>query len=219
MSRSRLPINRRRSGSLVFRLILLGVFIGVGFLISRPANRPPAATLEFTPMATLTPSAVPTRAPTAVMLPTNTAYPNANLTAPTAGINASIVDVYLDGQSWDVSQLGNNVGHLQGTGWFGQAGNIALAGHVEMADGTTGIFRNIEKMAKGDPITLSLGALQQKYQVTDVKRVKPDDLSVLTPSKADTITLITCDIGAYNLLQNTYGDRVVVVAERVQSKS
>ena len=109
-------------------------------------------------------------------------------------------------------------GHLQGTAWFGRAGNIGLAGHVEMSDGRSGIFHDIEKMAKGDLIILTLGTLKQDYQVTDVKRVKPDDLSVLTPSTVDTITLITCDIGAYNLLQNTYGDRVVVVAERVQSK-
>ena len=192
--------------------------MGAGFLFIQRLRHPPAATPEVAALPTLTLSLIPTTAPTARPLPTSTPYPRANLTAPTAGINASIVDVYLDGQSWDVSQLGNNVGHLQGTGWFGKTGNIGLAGHVEMGDGRSGIFRNIEKMAKGDPIILTLGALQQKYQVTDVKRVKPDDLSVLTPSTVDTITLITCDIGAYNLLQNTYGDRVVVVAERVQSK-
>lgn len=158
-----------------------------------------------------------TPAPTGIPIPTSTAYPKAVLYAPTAGINSSIVDVFMNGQSWDVSNLGNNVGHLQGTGWFGQPGNIGLAGHVELADGAVGIFRNIEKMAKGDPIVLSLGDLKQSYKVTAVKRVKPDDLSVLKPSGVDTITLITCDIGAYNLLSNAYLDRVVVVAERVQS--
>ena len=188
MSRSRLPSTRRNSGSLVFRFILLGVFIGIGFLITRPSRNPSAATTpEVAALPTLTPSIVPTKIPTATPLPTNTPYPKANLTAPTVGINASIVDVYLDGKSWDVSQLGNNVGHLQGTGWFDQAGNIGLAGHVEMGDGRNGIFRNIEKMAKGDPIILSLGALTRKYEVTDVKRVSSDDLSILTPSTVDKI--------------------------------
>ncbi len=218
MSRSRLPSNRRNPGSLVFRLVLLGILLGAGFLVVQRLRHPPPAEPVVAVVPTLTPSLVPTSTPTVVPLPTNTAYPRANLTAPSIGINASIVDVYLDGQSWDVSALGNNVGHLQGTGWFGASGNIGLAGHVEMGDGRTGIFRNIEKMAKGDPIYLSLGALQQNYEVTEVKRVKPDDLSILTPSKVDTITLITCDLGAYNLLQNTYGDRVVVVAQRIQSK-
>jgi len=218
MSRSRLPSNRRNSGSLIFRVIVVGILIGAGFLVVQRLRHPPPAAPDVAVVPTWTPTPVPSAVPTAV-LPTNTPYPAANLTAPTAGINAKIVDVYLNGQSWDVSQLGNNVGHLQGTGWFGKPGNIGLAGHVEMADGSTGIFRNIDKLTKGDPIVLSLGSLQQNYQVTDVKHVKPDDLSVLTPSLKDTITLITCDIGAYNLLQNNYGDRIVVVAERVQSNS
>ena len=217
MSRSRLPSNRRGSGSLIFRLVLLGIALGVGFLVVQRFRHQPAATPEVAALPSLTPSLIPTIAPTARPLPTSTPYPAANLNAPTAGINATIVDVYLDGQSWDVSQLGNNIGHLQGTGWFGKTGNIGLAGHVEMADGRSGIFRNIEKMTKGDPITLTLGNLRQNYKVTDVKRVKPDDLSILAPSTVDTITLITCDIGAYNFLQNTYGDRIVVVAERVQA--
>lgn len=215
MSRSRLPSNRHRSGSLVFRVVMAGVLLGLTFLVIQRLRFPPPPPVAIAPTITRAPTATPR--PTAVPLPTNTPYPKANLTAPTVGIDATIVDVYLDGHSWDVSQLGNNVGHLQGTGWFGQTGNIALAGHVEMGDGRIGIFHDIEKMAKGDPITLTLGPLKQAYQVTEVKRVKPDDLSVVAPSKVDTITLITCDIGAYNLLQNNYGDRIVVVAERVQS--
>ena len=215
MSRSRL--NRRNSGSLVFRFIAIGIIIGVGFLVVQRLRHPPAAPppTNVAALPTATPRVVITVAP----LPTNTAYPKANLFAPTAGINSPIVDVYMDGQSWDVSDLGTNVGHLQGTGWFGETGNIGLAGHVEMADGRIGIFRNIEKMVKGDPVILTLGSIQQDYRVTAVKRVKPDDLSVLQPSTVDSITLITCDIGAYNLLQNAYLDRIVVVAERVQASS
>jgi LPXTG-site transpeptidase (sortase) family protein len=217
MSRSRLPSNRGRSSSLILRLIVLGVVLGVAFLVVQRLRHPPEPPPTVAAFPTLTPSPVPTRQPTAVPIPTNTAYPRANLSAPSVGISADIVDVYLDGQSWDVQQLGNNIGHLQGTGWFGKVGNIGLAGHVELADGREGIFRNLEKMAKGDPIYLKLGDLQQNYKVTEVKRANPNDLTILEPSTVDTITLITCDIGAYNLLQNSYLDRIVVVAERVQS--
>lgn len=217
MSRSRLSSNRGKSSSIISRLIVLGIVLGVGFLVVQRFRRPPEPEPAFAPLPTLTPSIVPTLIPTAVPLPTNTAYPRANLFAPSVGINADIVDVYLDGQSWDVTQLGNNIGHLQGTGWFGESGNIGLAGHVELADGRVGVFRNLDKMVKGDSITLTLGDLVQNYKVKEVKRTDPNDLSVLEPSGVDTITLITCDIGAYNLLQNAYLDRVVVVAERVQS--
>jgi LPXTG-site transpeptidase (sortase) family protein len=218
MSRSRLSSNRGKSNSLILRLIVLGAVLGAGFLVVQRFRHPPSEqppTIAGLP--SLTPSVIPTAIPSAVPLPTNTAYPRANLSAPTVGINADIVDVYLDGQSWDVAQLGNNIGHLQGTGWVGAAGNIGLAGHVELADGRVGVFRNLDKMATGDPITLTLGDLQQYYKVTQVKRANPNDLTILEPSNVDTITLITCDIGAYNLLQNAYLDRVVVVAERVKS--
>ncbi len=217
MSRSRLPSNRGKSNSFIIRLIVLGALLGAGFLVIQRFRHPPEPTSAIAALPSLTPSVIPTEAQTAVPIPTNTAYPRANLNAPTVGINADIVDVYLDGQSWDVTQLGNNVGHLQGTGWFGKTSNIGLAGHVELADGRVGVFRNIDKMAKGDPITLTLGDLKQLYKVTQVKRANPTDLTILEPSTVDTITLITCDIGAYNLLQNAYLDRVVVVAERVQS--
>lgn len=216
MSRSRMPSNRS-SGSLVIRLALVGALIGVGFLVVQRVRHPPPPATTIAELPTLTTTPVQTVAPTAVPLPTSTALPQAILYAPTAGINSPIVDVFMDGQSWDVSELGSNVGHLQGTSWFGQPGNIGLAGHVELFDGRVGIFRNLEKMSKGDPIVLSLGDLKQNYKVISVKRVKPDDLSVLKPSTVETITLITCDIGAYNLLQNAYLDRVVVIAERVQS--
>ncbi|MEP6988772.1 MAG: sortase, partial [Chloroflexota bacterium] len=173
MSRSRLPSSRRNSGSLVFRFVIIGIVLGTGFLVVQRLRHPPPAGPDIAAVPTQLPVATATITPTPAPLPTNTAYPKANLSAPTVGINANIVDVYMDGTSWDVSELGNNIGHLQGTGWFGQTGNIGLAGHVEMADGSTGIFRNIDKMAKGDPITLSLGTIQQNYQVTDVKRVNP----------------------------------------------
>lgn len=146
-------------------------------------------------------------------LPTATPMPRASLSIPTAGVIASVVEIYLDGVSWDVTRLGVNAGHLQGTAWIGETGNIVLAGHSEMADGRAGIFRNIGELRTGDPVVLSLGDTQQQYRVTEVKTVKPDDLSVLYPTTTDRITLITCD--DYDFLQNTYQERVVVVAERV----
>jgi len=208
---------RSSSGGIIARLIFFGILIGIGFMVVQRFRHPPAAEIAAAP--TSTPTTVPTPVPTFPPLYTSTPYPNAVIYAPKSGINATIVDVYLDGQSWDVSQLGTNVGHLQGTGWFGKSGNIALAGHVEMGDGRVGVFHNIDQMEKGDPIILQLGDLQQDYQVTEVKRVKPDDLSVLAPTTVDRITLITCDMGAYNLLSNAYLDRIVVVAERVPSNS
>ena len=82
-----------------------------------------------------------------------------------------------------------------------------------MPDGRAGIFAGMSKLNVGDPVILSLDNQEQRYNITTVKKVQPDDLSVLYPTDKDQLTLITCD--AYDFLQNTYQDRVVVVAERV----
>jgi sortase A len=213
MYRRRLPVynRRQRSSAALINIILIGVIVGLAFLLfdrwRLPSPAAPAPTTTPLPTAeSLAVAAAPvTAAPTA--------EPQARLFVPTMGVTASVVDTYLNDQSWDVSQLGNNAGHLQGTAWFGAPGNIALAGHVELADGSPGIFAKIDQLTQGDPIVLTLGALEQRYAVTEVKKVAPDDLTPLYPTTSDQITLITCN--SYDFLQNDYQERVVVVAERI----
>lgn len=203
-------LSSRRSASSITPLIVLGVVFGLGFVILDRWRNPPA---DVPPAPTLAPTIEATLAPTIPPLPTATPIAKANLIAPTAGINAQVVNVYLDGTSWDVSSLGEKVGHLEGTAWFGKPGNIALAGHVEMRDGRPGIFARIDEVKEGDPIILRLDAVEQRYSVTEILRVEPDDLSVIYPSTTEKITLITCD--DYDFIQNAYLERVVIVAERV----
>lgn len=191
-------------------LVVLGVIIGVGFLINR-GSRTSSTTIPTPTVIPTTPTLEPL--PQASPLPSATPMPRANLSIPTAGVVASVVEIYLDGESWDVSRLGQSAGHLQGTAWFGESGNIVLAGHVEMADGSGGIFRSLRDLKWGDPVVLTLGDDQQQYAVTEVKTVAPNDLSVVYPTTEDQITLITCD--SYSFLQNVYQDRLVVVATRV----
>lgn len=207
--------NRRGNSPLIFVLVFVGIIAGVGFILfDRQRSAPQIApTVEAT--LTIAPTGQPTHEPTqeVVQQSSATPLPKASLSIPTAGVTADVVAVYLDGQSWDVRELGPNAGHLEGTAWFGQPGNIALAGHVEMPDGKPGIFANLAELNAGDPIILSLDGNEQQYEVTEIKRVEPDDLSVLYPSTTDKLTLITCD--DYSFVQNTYLERVVVVAERV----
>ena len=205
---------RQRSGSSssILTFVVLGILLGIGFLLYQQWRSPaPAAP----PSLTDTPLPLPSLTPTpfqAITLPTATPTPHASLLLPTAGVSASVVEIYLDGESWDVRYLGFNAGHLQGTAQFGEPGNVVLAGHVEMADGRPGIFAGIDMLNVGDPAILSLGDAQQRYSVTAIKKVAPDDLSVLYPTQTDRLTLITCD--SYNFLQDEYQDRLVIVADR-----
>lgn len=201
---------RQRQSSSVLTIVVLGIMLGVGFLLYQQWRNPAPA---VAPAPTNTPAPLPTETARPVVLPSATPMPRASIFLPTTGVTAPVIEVYLDGESWDVKSLGQNAGHLQGTAWFGETGNIVLAGHVELPDGRAGIFAGIGELNLGDPVILTLNEAQQRYSVASIKKVAPDDLSVLYPTEDDQLTLITCD--AYDFLQNSYQERLVVVAERV----
>lgn len=213
MYRRRLAIytrrsDRRRSSPLVslMTLVVCGLIIGGMFSLYErmvlPASRPAREPVLYGPLIqpTIMPLAIPT-----VTKPDYTTF-----FVPTAGVNAPVVEVYQSGTSWDVSHLGYNAGHLQGTTPFGAPGNLVLVGHVEMADGRPGIFASINNMRVGDPLVISRGSLEKRYSVSEVRKVSPDDLSVLYPTTKDQLTLITCN--DYDFLQNQYLERIVVIA-------
>ncbi len=213
MDRRRLAIytrrsHRRQSSPLVslMTLMVVGLIIGGMFTlyerIGSPGSRPAPEPVLYGPL--LPPTTMPLAIPT-VVKPDYTTF-----LVPTAGVHAPVVEVYLNGDSWDVSRLGYNAGHLQGTVPFGAPGNLVLVGHVEMADGRPGIFASINSMQVGDPLILSRGQLEKRYAVSEVRTVEPDDLSVLYPTTNDQLTLITC--GDYDFLQNQYLERIVVIA-------
>lgn len=129
-----------------------------------------------------------------------------------AGIKEAIIESQLEEDGWRVSHLENRVGHLEGTGWLGSPGNIVLAGHVELKDGRPGVFARIHELESGDAITVTQNGVSYTYWVTEVKVVQADDLSVVYPTESERVTLITCT--GYNFLNNTYEERIVVVAER-----
>ena len=212
---------RQQSGgiSTFLVVILLGCAAGVGYLIYN--NQQTA--LQQTPIVTpapesdpvqekLPPTAPEAAAPQAVAAAREITQ-GASFYAPTAGIAGSIVQTYLDGTSWDVSDLGTNVGHLEGTGWLGSPGNIVLAGHVEMADGRKGIFARLDNLQIGDAILLSQDGSEHVYQVKQKFTTSPSDLSVVYPTDRERLTLITCT--DYDFLQDTYHERFVVIAERI----
>jgi LPXTG-site transpeptidase (sortase) family protein len=94
-----------------------------------------------------------------------------------------------------------------------EVGTIVLAGHVEMGDGRRGVFATVGELKMGDPLYLTQHDDERIYQVTEIRQVAPDDLTVLYPAPEDKLTLITCT--DYDFVQNVYLQRLIVVAERV----
>ncbi len=201
---------RKQSNPLsgVLHMVLAGIIMGLLFYITD--NRSP---LQSSPSAVQPASAVKASLSTARSQP-DAAAPNlTSVFIPTAGIRTDVIETYLDGTSWDISSLGMNAGHLQGTAWLDRPGNIVLAGHVEMADGRAGVFANIGELKIGDPIVLARGSDEWHYVITQLETVAPDDLSVLYPTGTDQLTLVTCS--NYNFFQDAYLEREVVIAERI----
>ena len=137
----------------------------------------------------------------------------ATIFIPSAGIYSDIVRVYLDGTSWDVSQLGKNIGHLQGTPWVGEPGNIVLSGHVELSDGSVGVFANLEEIHVNDFIIIQQDNQEWRYQVQSVGITEPTDLTPLFQTPENQLTLITCD--RYDFFQDAYLDRTIIIATQV----
>ncbi|HEX2618627.1 MAG TPA: class F sortase [Phototrophicaceae bacterium] len=192
---------------------------GMIYLVYDQINSPSIQTLQITeviePTTTIDSTTASSVSLTSPLAPIATAglAAEAELFIPEIGVSAAIIPVFLDGESWNVSQLGMNVGYLQGTAWLDQPGNVVLSGHVELRDGRPGIFRELRDLSVGDQIIIVYQGSERTYQVSESLTVNPDDLTPLYPTETDRLTLITCD--AYDFFQDSYQKRAVIVAERV----
>jgi LPXTG-site transpeptidase (sortase) family protein len=132
------------------------------------------------------------------------------LEIPALGVKTSIIGVPMSGTSWDVSWLGNKAGYLEGTAFPTWVGNSVITGHVYLADGNAGPFVNLRQLKYGNQVIVHAFGQKYVYEVREVLRVKPDDLSVLKHEEKSWVTLVTCQ--GYNWLNNTYRNRVAVRA-------
>lgn len=215
---------RRASGPGFKTFIILGVIAGITFFVyDNYLSRPPASPRTGGPVdlsSAAQPQVVAAGGPAEsqssgpAVQPGDVYIGDASLFIPSAGILAPITQVYLDGTSWDVTRLGTNVGHLQGTAWLDDGpGNIVLSGHVELSDGRQGVFAGLRNLQIGQPIILTRDGEERRYMIVDIKEVEPDDLTPLYPTNFERLTLITC--GNYDFFSDEYEIRIVVIADRL----
>lgn len=100
-------------------------------------------------------------------------------------IEAADVSVLVGPASDDLS-LRRGAGHIGGTKWPGQRGNVGIAGHRDEA------FRGLRKLRVGDRIRLETPRGSFSYAVESLRTVSPQRVDVLGDSDYQTVTLVTC---------------------------
>ena len=86
----------------------------------------------------------------------------------------------------DDRTLDRGVGHIEGTAQPGTDGNSGIAGHRD------GFFRGLKDIVPGDVIELDTLEGKEVYRVERTWVVDPEDVSVLDPTSARALTLVTC---------------------------
>ena len=86
----------------------------------------------------------------------------------------------------DEINLNRGAGRIKGTAWIDSPGNLGIAGHRD------GFFRVLKDIELGDSISMLTHQGNSEFVVSSITIVDPSDVSVLAPTDASTITLVTC---------------------------
>jgi sortase A len=78
------------------------------------------------------------------------------------------------------------LGHIPGTAFPGQRGNVGIAGHRDT------LFRGLRNIAANDEITFETPHASYEYRVEGTEIVKPERVEVLNPGPSNELTLVTC---------------------------
>ncbi len=82
--------------------------------------------------------------------------------------------------------LNRGVGRILGTAQIEQLGNLGIAGHRD------GFFRGLKDIGLDDIVELMRPGRTDRYVITQVQIVNPEDVSVLASTPTPTLTLVTC---------------------------
>ncbi len=86
----------------------------------------------------------------------------------------------------DDATLARAAGHLPGTAFPWDQGNTAIAGHRDT------FFRPLRNIQNGDEIRMTTARGTFAYHVVSTEVVQPENVSVLAPTEAPSLTLVTC---------------------------
>ncbi|MDO8691799.1 MAG: sortase [Dehalococcoidia bacterium] len=180
-------------------------------LAAPPGVGGPASSGVFTPPASSVGDDVPWEGITYWPLGT---FPAVRIIIPSINVDSRIVDIkpILQDGEWQWETPKNAVGHLVGTGQPGESTNTVFAGHIDSPQrGEGDVFHRLPEIKLGDTVIVYTQVRALAYQVTGTKVVLPEEVSVLNPTKDETVTLITC------VPDFIYDHRLIVIAKLVSA--
>jgi sortase A len=127
----------------------------------------------------------PTPVPTREVLPTP-AEPT-HLLIPSIGLDTPVVEVFPAGDTWESAEYA--AGYMHGTARAGEAGNMAISGHLGLRGG---VFANLAAVQPGADIFVDAAGWRYHYRMRGSQVVWPNQIEVLFPEETTTLTLITC---------------------------
>lgn len=132
------------------------------------------------------------------------------LVIPSLGLDAPVTIAPIRNQTWVVDQLGQAIGHLEGTARPGSNSNVVLAGHVTLAEtnGGPGPFYKLSQLVPGDLLIVYEGEDKYEYVVDGLQTVDRTAVDVAFPTDTPQLTLITCTRWDRN--EGRYIERLVV---------
>ncbi len=139
--------------------------------------------------------------------------PPTRLVIPAMGLDAPIVAVPIVDDTWDVSSLTYEIGHLAGTANPGERSNMVLAAHVTLRTGA-GPFQRLEWVREGATAVVYAGEEAYTYRVVRKEYVAPDDVSVAYSTSRPVLTLLTCT--RWDAENRRYSERLAVIASLVE---
>jgi sortase A len=95
------------------------------------------------------------------------------------------LEVPVYGDTSDAS-LDRGAGRIPGTASLDQSGNIGIAAHRD------GFFRKLKDVELGMEVFLEHGGRTERYHITEISIVTPEQSGVLAPTAKPSVTLVTC---------------------------
>jgi len=136
-------------------------------------------------------------APELASVPQAVVYPPAvRISIPSIDVDAPVVELSTIRNEkgelvWETAK--HAVGHHMGTAHPGDRGNVVMSGHISSpVKGEGNVFSRLPELQVGEAVVVQTAGETYRYRISDRRVVDPSEISVMNPTAAPILTLITC---------------------------